>query len=164
MPFPHWEEDTTQNQARLQKLQHFVWCSSQTPMLCEDDFLQYYKQFMALSNIMMRARFLTSEERNTTYWCGFHPDDRSRLLPYPPSTPPHFEDIFTSTCTAFSAKALSIPLCPYPPSPPTMLDAVPIPYHPHVPYPSPEHPPDICRPVSEPPILQRFNDLGERVL
>jgi hypothetical protein len=159
MPCPHWEEDTPQNQARLQKLQNFVQFSSQMPMLCEDDVLHYYEQFLALSEAMTLARYLTDDERDTAFWCGFHPVDRIRLLPYSPDIPPHFEDVFTKARKVFSYipeptyMPISIPASPLPISPPPLNVAIP--------YPSPERPPEIRRPASAPPIAQCFNDLGE---
>jgi hypothetical protein len=47
---------------------------------------------------------LTDDERDTAFWCGFHPDDHIRLLPYSPDIPPHFEDVFTKARTVFSYK------------------------------------------------------------
>jgi hypothetical protein len=160
MPCPHWEEDTLQNQARLQELQKFVQFSSESPMLCEDDVLWYYEQFLALSKAMTLACYLTDDERDTAFWCGFHPDDHIRLLPYSPDTPPHFEDVFTMARTVFSYKPEPVYMpIPVPASPlPTSLLPPPPTSEPH---PSPERSPEICRPASAPPIAQHFNDLGE---
>ncbi|KAF8256931.1 hypothetical protein EI94DRAFT_1819666 [Lactarius quietus] len=45
--------------------------------------------------------YLTSEERDTAFWAGFHPDDRSTLQPHSLKSPLHFEDVFMSARTAF---------------------------------------------------------------
>jgi hypothetical protein len=166
MPFPHWEEDMLRNQARLWKLQTFVQFSSRWPMQCEDDVLQYYKQFLALSKSMTLARYLSSDKRDTAFWCGFHLDDRRVLQPHSLDTPRHFEDVFMSAWSAFSykPKPMYMPL-PMPTSPPQFFSSKPslLPAAPHS-HPSPKRPPKICRPASTPPIAQRFNDLGERNL
>ena len=147
MPFPHWEEDTPENHARLQKLQHFIRHSSQRPMRCKDDVLQYYEEFLALSRTMILTRFLTDDERDTAFWCGFHPSDCMKLLPDQPSFAPDFVEVFRKARTVFSYEAHPIPAppsCPSPsPSPPLTSIAVPIPLHPAALNPSPENPPEI---------------------
>jgi hypothetical protein len=127
-------------------------------MLCEVDVLQYYEQFLVLSELMTITGFLTSDERDTAFWCGFHLDDRRVLQPHSLDTPLHFEDVFMSARAAFAYKSepAYMPL-PIPTSPP-ISSPFPLSAHPH---PSPERPPEVLRPASAPPILQCFNDLGE---
>jgi hypothetical protein len=158
MPLPHWEEDTPENQARLQTLQAFIRYSSRYQMLCEVDVLQYYEQFLVLSKLMTITGFLTSDEHNTAFWCRFHLDDHRVLQPHSLDTPFHFKDVFMSTQAAFVYKSepMYMPL-PIPNSPPIsspILLAAP-------PHPSPERPPEILRPASAPPIVQCFNDPDE---
>jgi hypothetical protein len=121
--------------------------------------LQYYEQFLVLSKLMTITGFLTSNERNTAFWCGFHLDDRRVLQPHALDTPLHFEDVFMSARAAFSYKSepaympLLIPTSMPPNSSPIPLAAPP--------HPSPKRPPEILHPASAPPILQHFNDPGE---
>jgi hypothetical protein len=51
-------------------------------MLCEVDVLQYYEQFLVLSELMTITGFLTSDERDTAFWCRFHLDDHRVLQPH----------------------------------------------------------------------------------
>jgi hypothetical protein len=159
MPLPHWEEDTPENQARLRTLQAFIRYSSRYRMLCEVDVLQYYEQFLVLSKLMTITGFLTSNERDTAFWCRFHLDDCRVLQPHALDTPLHFEDVFMSARAAFLYKSepTYMPL-PIPTSPPPISSPIPLAAPPH---PSPKRPPEILRPASAPPILQRFNDPGE---
>jgi hypothetical protein len=103
--------------------------------------------------------FLTSDERDTTFWCGFHLDDHRVLQPHALDTPLHFEDVFMSARAAFSYKSepTYMPL-PIPTSLPPISSPIPLAAPPH---PSPKRPPEILHPASAPPILQCFNDLGE---
>ncbi|KAN0136934.1 hypothetical protein V8E53_005375 [Lactarius tabidus] len=109
---------------------------------------------------MTLTHFLTDDERNTAFWCGFHPDNCIRLLPYSPDIPPHFKNVFTKAQTVFLYKPepVYMPIhVPASPLPTPLFPSLPT----SEPHPSPKHPPKICRPASAPPIAQCFNDLGE---
>ncbi|KAH9170961.1 hypothetical protein EDB89DRAFT_1224214 [Lactarius sanguifluus] len=101
---------TPRPQVMRQRLLNYVQDSSRTRMDCEDDVLQYYRQFLCYSAPLVHAGHLTEEDRNAAFWYGFHPEDCKvlwpRLLgknPFQPSDVPfHFEDVFVCTRGAFA--------------------------------------------------------------
>ena len=56
-----------------QKLHDFVRHSAKMQMNEEEEVLQYYRQFLGLSNPLKRIGRLTDEECNKAFWLGFHP-------------------------------------------------------------------------------------------
>ena len=58
-------------------LQDFVNLSGKTRIMDEDDLTLYYRRFLQLSNPLRAAQKLSDDERNTEFFYGFHPDDRS---------------------------------------------------------------------------------------
>src|SRR6266702_2403105 len=71
-------------------------------MDCLDDVLQYYRQFLWLSAPLVHAGHLSEEERDSTFWYGYHPEDCEVLQPHLLGKNPfqlrkvpfHFEDVF----------------------------------------------------------------------
>ncbi|KAH9010326.1 hypothetical protein EDB85DRAFT_2161497 [Lactarius pseudohatsudake] len=109
---------TPRHQIMRQKLHSHVQDSSRRRMDCEDDVLQYYRQFLCYSAPLVHAGHLSEEERDAAFWYGFHPEDRQVLQPrllsknplQPPDIPFHFEDIF---CCARGAFAFGNPFPPW---------------------------------------------------
>jgi hypothetical protein len=66
--------------AMREDLYNFVQYSSERPKPCEAEVLQYYRQFLHLSNPLVHAHCLTDKQRDTEFWYGFHPDDCAELL------------------------------------------------------------------------------------
>ncbi|KAH9171771.1 hypothetical protein EDB89DRAFT_2229824 [Lactarius sanguifluus] len=101
---------TPRHQIMKQKLHSHVQDSSRKRMDCEDDVLQYYRQFLCYSAPLVHAGNLSKEERDAAFWYGFHPLDREvlwpRLLgknPFQPSDVPfYFEDVFVCARGAFA--------------------------------------------------------------
>ncbi|KAH9169769.1 hypothetical protein EDB89DRAFT_1389991 [Lactarius sanguifluus] len=101
---------TPRPQVMRQRLLNYVQDSSRCRMLCEDDVLRYYRQFLCYSAPLVHAGHLSEEERDAAFWYGFHPDDcqvlRPRLLgknPFqPPDIPFHFEVVFSCARAAFA--------------------------------------------------------------
>ncbi|KAH9014354.1 hypothetical protein EDB83DRAFT_2529321 [Lactarius deliciosus] len=93
-----------------QKLLSFVQDSSRKRMLCEDDVLQYYRQFSNLAAPVLHTRRLSEVERDAAFWCGFHIKDRSTLrpallakYPYQPDDDPFpFADVLSCARAAFA--------------------------------------------------------------
>ncbi|KAH8977366.1 hypothetical protein EDB86DRAFT_1205448 [Lactarius hatsudake] len=93
-----------------QKLLDFVQNSSRKRMFCEDDVLQYYRQFSNLTAPIFHTRHLSKVERDAAFWCGFHPKDRSTLrpallakYPYQPHDEPFpFDDVLSCARAAFA--------------------------------------------------------------
>ncbi|KAN0130472.1 hypothetical protein V8E53_011735 [Lactarius tabidus] len=166
-----------------QDLYDFVQHSSERLKLCEADVLQYHQQFLVLSNPLVRAHYLTVEERDTEFWYGFHPDDHAELYPHlcravprwPRDTPFDINDVFANAREIFMIELpwlqkshFEAPNAEHEPAnifePVSVLTSLPPitpPLHAVTPHPSPEHPPEIRRPASAPPVTQHFNDLGE---
>jgi hypothetical protein len=167
-----------------QDLYDFVQHSSERLKLCEADVLQYHQQFLVLSNPLVRAHYLTVEERDTEFWYGFHPDDRAELYPHlcravprwPHNTPFDINDVLTNAREIFMIELpwlqkshFEDPNAKHEPAnlfkPASVLTSLPPSTPPPLlaptPHPSPERPPEIRRPVSAPPVTQRFNDQGE---
>jgi hypothetical protein len=76
----------------------------------ENNVLRYYQEFNLLSKPLFDSGWLTSQECDAAFMCGFHPDDCSDLLPrliakfpsvcgkwaYP------FKDVFQTACEVFA--------------------------------------------------------------
>ncbi|KAI9437893.1 hypothetical protein BJY52DRAFT_1217529 [Lactarius psammicola] len=85
-------------------------------MECVDDVLQYYRDFLCYSAPLVHAGYLTEEDRDAAFWCGFHPEDRKALQPrligknpiQPPDTPFYFEDVFHCARAAFAYDGASL--------------------------------------------------------
>ncbi|KAF8269087.1 hypothetical protein EI94DRAFT_1799579 [Lactarius quietus] len=113
--------------------------------------------------------YLTDEERDTAFWAGFHPNDRSTLCPHLLNYPLHFADVFSSARIAFTWE---IPWLQEPQfevsntrdEPADFLEPtsmpLPTPIHSTATLPSPISSPEVCCPVSAPP-APRFKDPGE---
>ncbi|KAH9032125.1 hypothetical protein EDB85DRAFT_2289843 [Lactarius pseudohatsudake] len=101
---------TPRHQIMRQKLHSHVQDSSRRRMDCEDDVLQYYRQFLCYSAPLVHTGHLSEEERDAAFWYGFHPEDRQVLQPrllsknplQPPDVPFHFEDVFGCARAAFA--------------------------------------------------------------
>ncbi|KAH9161209.1 hypothetical protein EDB89DRAFT_2080811 [Lactarius sanguifluus] len=101
---------TPRHQVMRQKLRSYVQDSSRSRMNCEDDVLQYYRQFLCYSAPLVHAGHLTEEDRDAAFWYGFHPEDREVLRPrllgknpfQLPDVPFHFEDVFGCARAAFA--------------------------------------------------------------
>ncbi|KAH9023624.1 hypothetical protein EDB85DRAFT_2151048 [Lactarius pseudohatsudake] len=93
-----------------QKLRSYVQDSSRTRMYCEDNVLQYYRQFIRFGLPLVHAGHLSEEERDAAFLYGFHPLDREVLRPrllgkhplQPLDIPFHFEDVFGCARAAFA--------------------------------------------------------------
>ncbi|KAI9433802.1 hypothetical protein BJY52DRAFT_1198427 [Lactarius psammicola] len=105
MPWPHPEDAP-----HWQDLLEFMQRSSKRHMHCKGNVLQYYRQFLALSEPLILAHSLTAEERDAAFWSGFHPDDRNDLWLHllakthcqPSDAPFHFQDVVTCALTVFA--------------------------------------------------------------
>ncbi|KAH9178278.1 hypothetical protein EDB89DRAFT_2064059 [Lactarius sanguifluus] len=101
---------TPRHQIMRQKLRSYVQDSSRSRMNCEDDVLQYYRQFLCYSAPLVHAGHLSEEERDAAFWYGFHPLDREVLQPrllgknplQPPDIPFHFDVVFSCARAAFA--------------------------------------------------------------
>ncbi|KAH9030020.1 hypothetical protein EDB85DRAFT_1477594 [Lactarius pseudohatsudake] len=101
---------TPRHQVMRQKLHSHVQDSSRRRMDCEDDVLQYYRQFLCYSAPLVHAGHLSEEERDAAFRYGFHPEDREILRPrligknpfQPPDVPFRFEDVFGCARAAFA--------------------------------------------------------------
>ncbi|KAH9039887.1 hypothetical protein EDB85DRAFT_2141003 [Lactarius pseudohatsudake] len=101
---------TPRHQIMRQKLRSYVQDSSRTRMYCEDDVLQYYRQFIRFGLPLVHAGHLSEEERDAAFLYGFHPLDREVLRPrllgkhplQPLDIPFHFEDVFGCARAAFA--------------------------------------------------------------
>ncbi|KAH9034565.1 hypothetical protein EDB85DRAFT_2221248 [Lactarius pseudohatsudake] len=93
-----------------QELLNFVQDSSRKRMFCEDDVLQYYRQFSSFAAPIAHTRHLSEMQRDAAFWCGFHPTDRSMLQPalltkYPYKAhddPFPFDDVLSCARAAFA--------------------------------------------------------------
>ncbi|KAH9080608.1 hypothetical protein EDB83DRAFT_998541 [Lactarius deliciosus] len=97
-------------------LQEFVDDYAKTRrMRDEDDVMDYYRDFLALSNPLYNNQRISDEERSFEFFQGFHPDDRRplafRLLVIKPDHPigvPHdLKDVLTAARRQFSGVQLS---------------------------------------------------------
>lgn len=69
----------------------------------EKDVFDYYRRFLAISNLLESSNQISSDERNSEFFRGFHPYDWSsianRLYPLHPNRPRNkpydFKDVFT---------------------------------------------------------------------
>ncbi|KAH9163468.1 hypothetical protein EDB89DRAFT_557480 [Lactarius sanguifluus] len=101
---------TPRHQIMRQKLRSYIQDSARKRMYCEDDVLQYYRQFICFGLPLVHAGHLSEEERDAAFWYGFHHEDRHvlwpRLLsknPFQPSNVPfRFEDVFGCARAAFA--------------------------------------------------------------
>jgi len=100
------------HEAMRQDLLGFVKCTSRIHMHCEDDVLWYYRLFLVFSKHLVPVCHLTADERNLAFWCGFHPNDCSKLwlhllakIPYQPKNAPFcVKNVLTSAHAAFAHK------------------------------------------------------------
>ncbi|KAI9449530.1 hypothetical protein BJY52DRAFT_247104 [Lactarius psammicola] len=101
---------TPRPQVMRQKMYNYVEDSSRTRMDCVDNVLQYYRDFLRYSAPLVHTGHLTEEDRDTAFWCGFHPEDREVLRPrligknplQPHGIPFHFEDVLSCARGAFA--------------------------------------------------------------
>ncbi|KAF8262852.1 hypothetical protein EI94DRAFT_1808197 [Lactarius quietus] len=99
--------------------------------------------------------YLTSEEWDTAFWAGFHPNSCSTLQPHSLKSPLHFKDVFMSACTAFMYKLPRLHQLKLPkPDFECKLHANEL---------GPLTSNSICHPIPAPisSSAQHFNDLGE---
>jgi len=45
----------------------------------ETDIINYQRQFNNLAKVLVKSGRVTERERNTTFWCSFHPNDQKAL-------------------------------------------------------------------------------------
>ena len=64
---------------RKQWLRNFVQDLSRRRMASDEDVLEYHKRFACLSATLIHSGYLLKEERDDTFWSGFHPLDRKML-------------------------------------------------------------------------------------
>ena len=96
------------------KLVDFVWHSSKSRINDEGDVLNYYRQFLLLSNPLLDAQQFSTSECNKAFWYGFHSQDRTkmhaRLIAKHPDQPSgvHFDykDIYKAAKATFSGNCL----------------------------------------------------------
>jgi hypothetical protein len=74
-------DPASDSQYSKRKLFDFLEDSAHYLMEEENDVLRYYREFNLLSKPLFDSGRLTSQERDTAFMRGFHPDDRSNLLP-----------------------------------------------------------------------------------
>jgi len=70
---------STENQFSRQKLAEFANKYARRCMNDETDVINYQCQFNNLAKVLVKSGRVTKRERNTTFWCGFHPDDQKAL-------------------------------------------------------------------------------------
>ncbi|KAH9018927.1 hypothetical protein EDB85DRAFT_2154176 [Lactarius pseudohatsudake] len=164
----------------LRELYNFVQRSSKVRITQEEEVHQYYQEFVALSQRLVRFCWLTEDYRDAMFWCGFHPDDRVLFFPLlevkcpfqPEELAFNYEDVFEVAIIVLAG-------IPSPEQrvrndehgPPPELehqlarqpglstpDVIPIPTRPVIPCPHSERPPGLCRPVAISPLSQQFNN------
>jgi hypothetical protein len=72
-------DPTPQGRYSKQKLQDFASRTARTLMADEQAVLKYYRSFNKLSKPLLDSGRITQGERDATFWCGFHPEDRKAL-------------------------------------------------------------------------------------
>ncbi|KAH9169821.1 hypothetical protein EDB89DRAFT_2193605 [Lactarius sanguifluus] len=168
----------------LQELSNLVQRSSKTRIVQEEEVHQYYQEFIALSQNLVRFCWLTEDYRDVMFWCGFHPDDRVLFFPLlevkcpfqPEELPFNYEDVFEVACIVLAGipspeqrirneehrppPELEHQLARQPE--PSIPDSIPIPTRPVIPCPRSECPPGLGCPVASSPLSQQLNDPGER--
>ena len=108
-----YRSTSTQAKYSKQKLYDFVYYNSQTRMRSEEDVHQYYREFHIFCQPLIEATRITTEERDSAFWYGFHPEDRDklsfRLVAKLPDQRPdqHYpiEDVFNAAITVFSSSS-----------------------------------------------------------
>ena len=106
-----YRSTSTQAKYSKQKLYDFVHYSSQSRKRSEEDVHQYYREFHIFCQPLIEATRITTEERDSAFWYGFHPEDRDklafRLVAKLPDQRPdqHYpiEDVFNAAITVFSS-------------------------------------------------------------
>ena len=84
------------------KLCNYVRDTSGRQMDCQEDVLQYYRQFVGLSAPLVNTGHLSEEDRDAAFFNGFNSNDRKLFVPrllakhpfQPYDIPFHFEDIY----------------------------------------------------------------------
>ena len=72
-------DPTPQGCYSKQKLQDLASKTAALQMEDEGDVLKYYRDFNRLSKPLLNVGRITIGKWNTTFWRGFHPDDREAL-------------------------------------------------------------------------------------
>ena len=93
------------------KLYDFVFYNSQYRMRSEDDVHRYYREFFVYCLPLLNANEMTTGDRDSAFWFGFHPEDRSklsfRLLAKLPNQRSHkhfaIEEVFTTALSVFGS-------------------------------------------------------------
>ena len=57
----------------------FVWHSSKSHINNKGNVLNYYQQFLLLSNPLLNAQQLSTSKCNKVFWCGFHSQDHTEM-------------------------------------------------------------------------------------
>jgi hypothetical protein len=105
---------STKSEYTKQKLYEFVRYSARSRMLEEKDVLLYYRRFLMLSDPLLDSRRLTIDDRDTSFWRGFHPEDQKVLFPrliakhpdQPADTAFEFTDVYDVACAAFTGNQI----------------------------------------------------------
>jgi hypothetical protein len=113
-----YPDTTAGNRYTKTGLQDFVNLSGKTRIMDEDDLTLYYRRFLQLSNPLRASLKLSDDERNTEFFYGFHPDDRSilenRLFAMNPTRPidkaPAMDDTIKAARSYFSNTQFHRPL------------------------------------------------------
>jgi hypothetical protein len=109
-------DTSTHGRFSRQKLFEFVNHSTKSRMKEEDDVVQYYRQFSFLSKPLLDSSRMISGERDTMFWYGFHPEDRTamwaRLIAKHPEQPEgkafYYEDVLKVARAVFSGDHWSL--------------------------------------------------------
>ena len=106
-----YRNTSTMGKYTKQKLYDFVGYNSQSRMRGEEEVHQYYREFHIFCQPLIEAARITTEERDSAFWYGFHPEDRDKLsfrlvakLPdHPPNKHYPIEDVFSAAINIFSS-------------------------------------------------------------
>ncbi|KAI9446706.1 hypothetical protein H4582DRAFT_2069989 [Lactarius indigo] len=102
---------SAQSRHSKQKLYDFAHHNSQTHMRDEEDIIEYYRRFLVVSEPIVGANRITTDECDYAFWYGFHPDDREKLAPrllakfpdQPDGHPYGFSEVFKLAHITFSS-------------------------------------------------------------
>ena len=112
-----YQSTSAQSKYSKQKLYDFVYFKNRTRIRDVEDVHQYYRQFHIFSEPLLDTHQITTDERDSAFWYGFHPDDRDRMYPrLIAKLPDHLmdqpfgmDDVFKAACLVF-ASSLFIPI------------------------------------------------------
>ena len=101
-----------------QVLMDFVDLSSRTRMHEEQDFMQYYRSFLTITNPLLKTQRISDDDWSMEFFQGFHPVDREALAArlfamnsrHPVHKPYKFYDIYAVARGYFSNAQFYRPL------------------------------------------------------